>query len=128
MAREIRERYVEIFPGTEQLAGGGTTHKGCSPVPEAAVNGHAFHTYSMASGDGNVEFQIRHNVAGRSTYAEGTVDACVFLGSRASSRVPVAFASSAIARASDHIIAPIVGRQPSPETEPSIASQPSFIR
>ena len=50
-----------------------------SPVPEAALSGHAFHTYSLVSGDKAVEFQIRHNVLGRSTYAEGTVDAVVFL-------------------------------------------------
>ena len=54
----------------------------------ARGNGHAFHTYSLTSGDGNVEFQIRHNVAGRSTYAEGTVDACVFLASRAAAAAP----------------------------------------
>jgi NAD(P)-dependent dehydrogenase (short-subunit alcohol dehydrogenase family) len=35
------------------------------------------------SGDKAVEFQFRHNVLGRSTYAEGTVDAVVFLASRA---------------------------------------------
>lgn len=77
------EDIVRVRDPPEQIAGGGTSHKGCSPVPEAALNGHAFHTYSLTSGDGNVEFQIRHNVAGRSTYAEGTVDACVFLASRA---------------------------------------------
>lgn len=42
-------------------------------MPEAALGGHAFHTYSMVSADAKVEFQIRHNVQGRSTYAEGTV-------------------------------------------------------
>jgi 4-hydroxy-tetrahydrodipicolinate reductase len=80
----VEDDIVRVRDPPKQLEGGGMTHKGCSPVPEAAVNGHAFHTYSLTSGDGNVEFQIRHNVAGRSTYAEGTVDACVFLGSRAS--------------------------------------------
>ena len=66
----------------QQLAGGGPSHSGVSPVPEAALDGHAFHTYSLVSGDGNVEFQFRHNVAGRSTYAEGTVDAACFLAKR----------------------------------------------
>lgn len=62
-----------------QLAGGGLSHKGVSPVAEHALSGHAFHTYSLVSDDGNVEFQFRHNVQGRSTYAEGTVDAVIFL-------------------------------------------------
>ena len=55
------------------------SHSGVSPVPESAIPGHAYHTYSLESGDGKVEFQIRHNVQGRTTYAEGTVDACAFL-------------------------------------------------
>ena len=68
-----------------QLAGGGTSHEGVSPVPEAAIDGHAFHTYALTSADGNVQFQFRHNVAGRSTYAEGTIDAAVFLAKRVAS-------------------------------------------
>ncbi len=61
----------------QQLAGGGAAHTGVSPVPAAALGGHAFHTYRLAAE--GVEFQIRHNVSGRATYAEGTVDAVVFL-------------------------------------------------
>lgn len=76
------ERIVRVRAPEEQLAGGGTSHKGVSPVPEAALPGHAFHTYALVSADGAVEFQIRHNVAGRSTYAEGTVDAVAFLARR----------------------------------------------
>jgi len=62
-------RYTEPYDAIErvrdessQLAGGGTSHKGVSPVPEDALRGHAFHTYSLTAADGNVEFQIRHNV------------------------------------------------------------------
>jgi 4-hydroxy-tetrahydrodipicolinate reductase len=61
----------------QQLAGGGAAHTGVSPVPAAALGGHAFHTYRLAAE--GVEFQIRHNVSGRATYAEGTVDAVIFL-------------------------------------------------
>ncbi len=68
---------VRVRDPVAQLAGGGPAHEGVSPVPEAALGGHAFHTYSLAA-DG-VEFQIRHNVAGRATYAEGTIDAVSFL-------------------------------------------------
>lgn len=49
-------------------------------VPENALNGHAFHTYQLTSPDGSVSFQFQHNVVGRQIYAEGTVDAALFLG------------------------------------------------
>lgn len=48
-------------------------------VPEDALLGHAFHTYQLVSPDGSVTFEFQHNVVGRRTYAEGTVDACLFL-------------------------------------------------
>jgi len=73
---------VRVREPAEQLAGGGTSHSGCSPVSEGALKGHAFHTYSLVSADKAVEFQFRHNVEGRSTYAEGTVDAVAFLARR----------------------------------------------
>ncbi|CAM9755781.1 unnamed protein product [Discosporangium mesarthrocarpum] len=52
-------------------------------VPEEHLSGHAFHTYSLKSDDGTVEFQFRHNVGGRRMYAEGTADAVAFLAARA---------------------------------------------
>lgn len=51
-------------------------------VPESALNGHAFHTYQLVSADGSVSFEFQHNVTGRTTYAEGSVDACLFLASQ----------------------------------------------
>ncbi|GFR44383.1 hypothetical protein Agub_g5603 [Astrephomene gubernaculifera] len=51
-------------------------------VPEGALNGHAYHTYQLVSGDGSVMFEFQHNVVGRTTYAEGTVDAALFLAQR----------------------------------------------
>jgi len=48
-------------------------------VPEHALGGHAFHTYSLKSDDGSVAFQYQHNVTGRRTYAEGVVDGVLFL-------------------------------------------------
>lgn len=51
-------------------------------VPADALTGHAFHTYSLKSEDGSVEFQFKHNVCGRRTYAEGVVDAVLFLAER----------------------------------------------
>lgn len=51
-------------------------------VPRQALDGHAFHTYSITSADSSVYFEFQHNVVGRTTYAEGTVDACVFLAAQ----------------------------------------------
>ena len=48
-------------------------------VPKDAVKGHAFHTYTLTSPDGSVQFELKHNVAGRTIYAEGTADAVKFL-------------------------------------------------
>lgn len=54
-------------------------------VPAEYLGGHAFHTYSLDSADGTVHFEFRHNVCGRKVYAEGTVDAVVFLAGRIAS-------------------------------------------
>mmetsp|Transcript_21460 Transcript_21460/g.46516 ORF Transcript_21460/g.46516 Transcript_21460/m.46516 type:complete len:343 (+) Transcript_21460:82-1110(+) len=51
-------------------------------VPENALKGHAFHTYTLTSSDGSVQFQLQHNVAGRTIYAEGTADAVQFLAKK----------------------------------------------
>ncbi|GMH61458.1 hypothetical protein TrRE_jg848 [Triparma retinervis] len=49
-------------------------------VPEEYLDaGHAFHTYTLTSPDGSVEFELKHNVCGRRVYAEGTADAVKFL-------------------------------------------------
>lgn len=48
-------------------------------VPEEHLLGHAFHTYRLESSDGSVGFEFQHNVCGRTIYAEGTVDAVLFL-------------------------------------------------
>nr|AKG25427.1 DapB [Hematodinium sp. SG-2015] len=46
-------------------------------VPETALNGHAFHTYDLQNE--SVQLQFQHNVVGRHSYAQGTVDAVLFL-------------------------------------------------
>lgn len=51
-------------------------------VPEDALDGHAFHTYTLTSPDESVQFVFKHNVQGRSMYAEGTVDAVLFLAQK----------------------------------------------
>jgi 4-hydroxy-tetrahydrodipicolinate reductase len=51
-------------------------------VPESYLDGHAFHTYTLTSPDGDVSFSFQHNVCGRTIYAEGTVDAVLFLAKK----------------------------------------------
>jgi 4-hydroxy-tetrahydrodipicolinate reductase len=51
-------------------------------VPEEGLRGHAFHTYTLTSPDGSVNFQLQHNVVGRTVYAEGTADAVKFLAKK----------------------------------------------
>lgn len=51
-------------------------------VPQEALSGHAFHTYCLDSADGSVHFEFQHNVCGRKIYAEGSVDAVLFLASQ----------------------------------------------
>ena len=51
-------------------------------VPADSIKGHAFHTYTLTSSDKSVQFQLQHNVAGRTVYAEGTADAVKFLAKK----------------------------------------------
>ncbi|KAL5994202.1 4-hydroxy-tetrahydrodipicolinate reductase 1, chloroplastic [Asimina triloba] len=52
-------------------------------VPEEYLSGHAFHMYHLTSPDDTVSFEFQHNVCGRSIYAEGTIDAAIFLSAKA---------------------------------------------
>ena len=61
------------------------TQLGEMRVPKEHLLGHAFHTYKLTSPDGSVGFEFQHNVCGRSIYAEGTVDAALFLAQRVES-------------------------------------------
>lgn len=55
-------------------------------VPEEHLSGHAFHMYHLTSPDQTVSFEFQHNVCGRSIYAEGTVDAVIFLAKKIETR------------------------------------------
>ena len=48
-------------------------------VPEKYLSGHGWHTYTLVSKDRTVEFVFTHNVNGRDIYAQGTIDAILFL-------------------------------------------------
>jgi len=51
-------------------------------IPKDHLNGHAWHTYTLTSSDGSVQFEFKHNVNGRRTYAEGVADAVQFLAEK----------------------------------------------
>ncbi|KAK2353644.1 Dihydrodipicolinate reductase, bacterial/plant [Trifolium repens] len=57
-------------------------------VPEEHLLGHAFHMYHLTSPDETVSFEFQHNVCGRSIYAEGTVDAVLFLAKKIEAKDP----------------------------------------
>ncbi|KAK2980961.1 hypothetical protein RJ640_018045 [Escallonia rubra] len=55
-------------------------------VPKEHLSGHAFHLYSLTSPDETVNFEFQHNVCGRSIYADGTIDAALFLAKKVQSK------------------------------------------
>ena len=48
-------------------------------IPEAYLDGHGWHTYTLVSADQTAKFEFSHNINGREIYAEGTLDAVRFL-------------------------------------------------
>ena len=48
-------------------------------IPEAYLEGHGWHTYTLRSDDDTVMFQFTHNVNGRDIYAKGTIDGIRYL-------------------------------------------------
>ena len=48
-------------------------------VPQEHLSGHGWHTYTLTSNDRSVQFKFIHNVNGREIYANGTLDAVLFL-------------------------------------------------
>jgi len=48
-------------------------------IPEAHLGGHGWHTYNLVSQDKTVKFEFTHNISGREIYAQGTMDAIVYL-------------------------------------------------
>jgi len=51
-------------------------------IPEGYLQGHGWHTYSLNSEDKTVRFEFTHNVNGRDVYAQGTLDALIYLGKK----------------------------------------------
>jgi 4-hydroxy-tetrahydrodipicolinate reductase len=48
-------------------------------IPPEYLSGHGWHTYTLTSVDGTVQFAFSHNVNGRDVYVHGTLDAVCFL-------------------------------------------------
>lgn len=53
-------------------------------IPEKYLAGHGWHTYTLISGDQTVRFEFAHNVNGRDVYAQGTLDALLYLNAKLS--------------------------------------------
>lgn len=51
-------------------------------IPEAYLDGHGWHTYTLDSQDRTARFAITHNISGRDIYAEGTLDAVLYLNEK----------------------------------------------
>ena len=51
-------------------------------IPEKYLEGHGWHTYSLNSEDKTVRFEFTHNVNGRDVYAQGTLDALIYLAKK----------------------------------------------
>lgn len=51
-------------------------------IPPEYLSGHGWHTYTLISADKTVKFEFTHNINGREIYAEGTLDAVLFLAQK----------------------------------------------
>jgi 4-hydroxy-tetrahydrodipicolinate reductase len=56
-------------------------------IPEEYLKGHGWHTYTLISDDKSVKFSFTHNVNGRDVYAQGTLDAAMYLARKVSEGV-----------------------------------------
>jgi 4-hydroxy-tetrahydrodipicolinate reductase len=59
------------------------TQKSLWGIPEEYLSGHGWHTYVLVSKDKTVRFEFAHNVNGREVYAQGTLDALIYLNAKA---------------------------------------------
>jgi 4-hydroxy-tetrahydrodipicolinate reductase len=48
-------------------------------IPAEYLAGHGWHTYTLVSADQSTKFEFVHNINGREIYADGTLDAVLFL-------------------------------------------------
>ena len=48
-------------------------------IPEAHLDGHAWHTYTLKARDGSSLFRFQHNINGRDNYGHGTLAAVRYL-------------------------------------------------
>jgi len=74
ISKPVHEHEIKRIRTDEESMGFG--------VPQDFLTGHAYHTYRLESADKSVTFEFKHNVNGRSTYAEGVADAVLFLSEK----------------------------------------------
>jgi 4-hydroxy-tetrahydrodipicolinate reductase len=79
MGIEYEEEMIEKIRDPEQQVKFGVSKEHIPEFTQTRDSGHAYHTYTLTSEDGSVEFEFKHNVNGRKVYAEGSVDAAEFL-------------------------------------------------
>lgn len=77
---------VDFSPEAIQMERDPERQKSVWGIPEAHLTGHGWHTYSLESPDGTVRFEFTHNINGRDVYAEGTLDAVLYLAEKIESR------------------------------------------
>ncbi|MBT8352867.1 MAG: dihydrodipicolinate reductase [Deltaproteobacteria bacterium] len=58
------------------------TQKTVWGIHEKYLTGHGWHNYSLVSKDKTVRFEFSHNVNGREVYAQGTLDAVLYLSKK----------------------------------------------
>jgi len=51
-------------------------------IPDKYLAGHGWHTYTLISADETVRFEFTHNINGRDIYAQGTLDALLYLNAK----------------------------------------------
>ena len=51
-------------------------------IPDKYIAGHGWHTYTLISADETVRFEFTHNINGRDVYAQGTLDALLYLNTQ----------------------------------------------
>lgn len=56
-------------------------------IPSEHLDGHGWHTYTLDSSDMTTRFEITHNINGRDIYAEGTLDAAMYLNDKVSTGI-----------------------------------------
>jgi 4-hydroxy-tetrahydrodipicolinate reductase len=78
---------VEFTEDDIQMERNPENQKNLWNVPEQYLDGHGWHTYTLDSADNTARFAITHNISGREIYADGTLDAVVYLHGKVKEKI-----------------------------------------